>query len=141
MPYLFVETKVQKSLAIFGSILGVITGVSYVGVAFTPLDVYQQVHIDLVHIGFTSFFLVVIVYLFAIFLNKNYSNFYAYIFIVFAVILILNILLMFWGPEADTAEGVMIQATGQKIVVFSAITCMFIQGFGAWNIEKQRAQR
>jgi hypothetical protein len=47
---------------------------------------------------------------------------------------------MFWGPEADTAEGVMIQATGQKVVVFSAITCMFIQGFGAWNIEKQRAR-
>ena len=39
--------------------------------------------------------------------------------------------------NADTTNGVRIQATGQKIVVYAEIVCMFIQSYGALKIERR----
>jgi hypothetical protein len=44
---------------------------------------------------------------------------------------------LFGGPHIDTPEGVRIQATGQKIVVYAEIGCMFIQSYGALKVERR----
>ncbi len=131
MPTLFDGKKLGMIIAVLGSIVGLFSGASYIGIAFTPANLYLDLHINFVYAAFVSFLLVDILYSIAIFLHKEYPNFYAFVFISFSVILAAYLWLLFWGPSDTT-----IQATGQKIVVYAEIVCMFFQGYGAWQMQK-----
>jgi hypothetical protein len=50
---------------------------------------------------------------------------------VFALILLTYLFLLLSGTSLT------LQAAGQKIVVFSAIVCMSLQGIGAWKVAKK----
>ena len=119
--------------SLLGSIVGVLSGLFYIGIAFTPADLYLEWHGNFVLLAFSSFLLVVVLYTIAIFLNKGYPNRYAYVYLVFAVLLAVYLWLLFAGPN-----DIRIQATGQKVIVYAEIICMFIQAYGAWNIEKSQ---
>jgi hypothetical protein len=45
----------------------------------------------------------------------------------------LYLVLLFAGPKVETLGGNKLQATGQKIVVYPEIACMFIQSYGAFR--------
>lgn len=137
MPRLFAGNRASRRLSIAGSTFGVISAAAYLGIACMPADVNLTVHRLFVEIAFSTFLLVVILYSAAIFLNRNYPNFYAFVYIGFAFILAAYLGLLFGGPHIDTPEGVRIQATGQKIVVYAEIVCMFIQSYGALRVERQ----
>lgn len=137
MPRLFAENRASRRLSIAGSTFGVISAAAYLGIACMPADVNLTVHRLFVQIAFSTFLLVVILYSAAIFLNRNYPNFYAFVYIGFAFILAAYLGLLFGGPHIDTPEGVRFQATGQKIVVYAEIVCMFIQSYGALRVERQ----
>jgi hypothetical protein len=102
-----------------------------------PADVNLTVHRLFVQIAFSTFLLVVVLYSAAILRDRDYPNFYAFAYIGFAVILAAYLVLLFGGPHVETPEGVRIQATGQKIVVYAEILCMFIQSYGALRVERQ----
>jgi hypothetical protein len=106
------------------------------GIAFTPSDVNLTVHRLFVQIAFSTFLLVVILYSAAILRDGDYPNLYAFVYIGFALILAAYLVLLFGGPHIETDEGVRIQATGQKIVVYAEIGCMFIQSYGALKVER-----
>jgi hypothetical protein len=137
LPQLFIKVKPSRRLAVIGSIVGIISVISYIGIAASPWDLHETVHKLFVYIGFTAFLLVVALYSAAIFRNKFYPNIYAYTYLAFAVILALYLVLLFGGPKADTAWGIRLQATGQKIVVYAEIVCMFIQSYGALRLLKR----
>jgi hypothetical protein len=80
---------------------------------------------------------VVILYSAAILRNNDYPNVYAFAYLGFALILAAYLVLLFGGPHVDTPEGVRIQATGQKIVVYAEIGCMFLQSYGALKVERR----
>jgi len=134
-PSLFKNTP-GRLPSLLGSIVGVFSGLFYIGIAFTPADLYLEWHGNFVLLAFSSFLLVVILYTIAIFLNKDYPNRYAYVYLVFAVLLAAYLWLLFLGPN-----DIRIQATGQKVIVYAEIICMFIQAYGAWKIEVYRSTR
>jgi hypothetical protein len=129
--------KDARRLAVLGSIFGIISAISYVGIASVPSDFHLLAHKLFVYIGFTSFLLVVALYSAAIFRSKYYPRAYAFTYLGFAVILALYLVLLFAGPKAQTALGDKIQATGQKIVVYAEIVCMFIQSYGALQVQRR----
>jgi hypothetical protein len=133
LPHLFIGAGVGKHFSILGSICGVISGASYVGVAFAPVNRYLDLHMNLIYVASFSYFIAAISYSIAIFLNKDYSNFFAFIFMASAVVLGAHMLLWVFGPKNLT-----LQATVQQIVVYGQITCMFIQAFGGWKSHKFR---
>jgi hypothetical membrane protein len=135
-PKFFAQSKPGKWLGILGSIPGAISGMAYIGVAFTPGNLYGKQHELFVQIAFVAFFVAVLLYIIAILLNKNYPHSYAWVFVAFALILAVYIWLLFEGPSTSTPNGLVIQATGQKIVVYAAIISMFLQAYGAWKIER-----
>lgn len=49
----------------------------------------------------------------------------------FALLLAADVWLMIAGPAIDTPESVRVQATGQEIIVYASIVCLFIQAHGA----------
>ena len=94
-PNFFKDYPDLRKFTIIGSILGVITGISYIGIAFTPSDIAGNLHDLFVVIGFSTIFFSIIIYSYVLFKNKKYSNFYAFILTISAFIL--GIYFLFFG--------------------------------------------
>jgi hypothetical membrane protein len=132
----FNKTKTERRLSIIGSIFGIIGGIFFTGIALTPWDLYPKEH-DMLYIpAFMSTFLMAIFFCIVIFLNKAYPNRYALTFLIFAVILSVYIVLVIIGPGSETTEGLIIQATGQKLVSYAFLISLFIESYGALKLEK-----
>ena len=114
-----------------GLIAGIISGVGFVGVAFTPANVFTSMHIDFVFWAFGSFPLAVIFFILAIFLEPKYPNKYAIVFIVFALFLVAYYWLLSEGPSTETLRGLQIQVTGQKLIAYATVISTLIQSFYA----------
>jgi hypothetical protein len=134
LPRLFSRSRSPSRLSILGSVVGVLSGLSYIGIASTPWNLYETPHRLLVYLAFCSFLLVVVLYTAAILRNSGYPNLYAYTYLSFAVLLAGYLVLIFAGPDVESDNGVRIQATGQKIIVYAMIVCMLIQAVGALKI-------
>jgi hypothetical protein len=104
---------------------------SYIGVAFTPANLLLELHTDFVLLAFRAFLVVVAIYAVVIFISPEYPNRFAGVFLVFALLLAGYIWLLTRGPGLDTQEGLIIQATGQKLIVYAAILCTLVQSLGA----------
>jgi hypothetical protein len=131
MAQFFRQPHSVRVLSWIGSLVGVVSGLAYVGIAFTPGNLFLDVHILFVQLAFLCFFLAVLLYMVAILVTKSYPNRYAAVLAGFAVILAVYLWLLFFGPAADTSSGLTIQATGQKIVVYAMIVTVFIEAHGA----------
>ena len=128
---LFRHRRAVHVLSWLGSAFGVLSGASYVGVAFTPANLARELHYDFVLTAFRAFLAVVAVYVVAILVNPGYPKRYAVVYLVFALLLAGYIWLMTQGPDIDTLAGLRIQATGQKVIVYAAILCVLVQSYGA----------
>ena len=129
---LFIESKLDKYLSRTVSITGAMAGLSCIGIAMTPWDLYYETHMIFSY-SFSIFFLIMtILYSAAIQLNRTYHNRYAIVFLIYLVILLVFLGLMIWGPPIDTPLGLKILAISQKIIIYSGMICLIIQFFGAY---------
>jgi hypothetical protein len=135
-PSFFSSSRLGKWLSIFGSIVGILSGLAFIGVAL-PGNLYPEPHTLAVQIAFLSFFVAVLIYIPVLFLKRDYSKVYAWVFVVFAILLGVYVWLLFEGPSTSTTSGLIIQATGQKIIVYAAIISMFIQSHGVWKATRE----
>jgi len=133
-PQFFTGSRWGKLLSGIGSTFGVIAGICFVGVAFTPANLYLGLHLAVMMWAFRTFTVAVICYTIAIFRERNYPNRFGFVFVAFAVLLVLYVLLLVVGPPYDSPEGIMVQAVGQKIIVYASVTSIFIQASGARQI-------
>ena len=132
----FAENRVTKWLSIIGSILGIIGGIFFIGIAFTPVDLLRNEHLFFVEYSANIGFGAVIMYIICIVLNKSYPRKYLLVYVVFTLIIVLYIATWYVGPDHTTREGLIIQVTMQKIVLYSMIVCFLIQSYGIWQLEK-----
>jgi glucan phosphoethanolaminetransferase (alkaline phosphatase superfamily) len=145
-PSLFWDSRITRVLSLFGTFFGIISGLSFIGVAFTPADLYLEPHQLFVQLAFTTFFVAVVFYALAILLNRSYPNIYALVNITFGALLGAYIWLLFFGPSTNTSSGLMIQVAGQKIIAYAAIISVFIQAYGSRSMvviqsEEKRAEK
>lgn len=131
-PSFFSSSPSGKWFSILGSIAGTISGLAFIGVAL-PGNLYLEYHALSVQVAFLAFFVAVLIYIPALFQKPDYPKIYAWVFVAFAILLGVYVWLMFEGPSASTSNGLIIQATGQKIIVYAAIISMFIQSYGVWK--------
>lgn len=140
VPPHFTGNRTARRLSLVGSTVGVISGLGFIGIAATPANANLTVHRLFVDVAFTGFLLVVFCYSAAILKSRAYPRLYAYAYFAFAIILALYLILLFGGPEVESAGGVVIQAVGQKIVVYAGIVCVVIQSWGAYQVERRLGQ-
>jgi hypothetical protein len=76
----------------------------------------------------------------AVLANRRYPNAYAAVFAVYTIILGAYLGLMLLGPNIGTKEGLMILATGQKMVIYLGMICWFVQFLGAYEYHKHHSQ-
>jgi hypothetical membrane protein len=129
-----------KALATIAAFFGIIAGISYILIGNIPYDLSYWAHTRYVRIGFISFFLMVIFYTSAIFAERDYPNRYGWLFILFGVILLIQISVMLLGPRSwQSEEALYLQAVAQKIVVYAEMICMLMQSIGALKVRQKQA--
>ena len=133
-PRLF--TGFDRVLAMVGSIPGVMSGVCYFGIAMTPWDVFMGTHGNLVKAAFSAFLVAIFFYAAATFRSRRLPHAYGWVFLSYSVVLAAYLWLIFFGPSAKTPDGLIIQAVGQKIVVYAQIGCMLVQLMAARRLLK-----
>jgi hypothetical protein len=131
-PQFFREPS-TRALAIIGSGVGIIAGICFIGVAFTPANLLLDAHVFFVTWAFRLFPVAVGFYIAAILRGRLFPKRYVWVWIGFAALLILYIGLLTWGPSARTSQGNMIQATGQKVIVYASIVAIFVQSLEAYS--------
>jgi hypothetical protein len=139
-PSLFNTSRTTKNLSRIGSVFGFISGLAFIGVALTPANLYTTPHKLLVQLAFVTFFIGILFYAIAIFLSDAIPNQYAWVDTAFAILLGVYIWLIFYGPGIQTPNGLVFQVTGQKIIAYAAIACIFIQAYGARRVLDYRTR-
>lgn len=134
----FVHSTAGKILSGLGALCGVLAGICFIGVAFTPANLYLRAHGQFVLWAFTAFPLAALFYTVAILQERRYPKRFALVFGVFTLLLILYLVLLFTGPSFRTAQGVLVQATGQKVIVYASIISILIQAVGAQQVAQRR---
>ncbi len=132
-PRFFQSTRLQRILGLVGSIFGVLAGISFIGIAFTPADVARPAHVQFVMWAFRFFPLAVLCYVPVMFIDEHYPKLYAWVFAVFCLMLIGYYILLTNGPDFSSPQGLVIQAVGQKIIAYASIISIFIQSMGAFR--------
>ncbi len=128
-----VETKVWATVA---AVLGILAALCYWGIALNPLDVNYRMHTVFVRAGFIAFLLMSLFYTLSILREPGYPNRYAYGFLVFGVVLFIQICIMLLGPRAWTSPNALfLQASAQKIVVYAQ---MLVLGYQCWGLLGRR---
>ncbi len=136
----FLNTRLQRGLSLAGSALGVLAGISFMGIAFAPADIARPAHVQFVMWAFRLFPLAVLCYVPAMFLDKEYPKAYAWIFAIFCLLLVGYYLLLTNGPSFTSPQGLVIQVVGQKVIAYASILSVGIQSLGAyWYANKQIA--
>jgi hypothetical membrane protein len=134
----FLDTRRTQVLSLLGALLGLGAGISFAGVAFTPADVYMEAHVAFVMWAFRLFPLAVLCFTLAMFETPAYPRGYAYVFLGFFGLLIAYYLLLSQGPGFETDQGLVIQALGQKVIVYTSILSICIQSLGAWRLQRSQ---
>lgn len=137
----FTETRFVQILGSVGALFGILSGISFIGVGFTPADLLLDLHVWFVFRAFQFFPLAVICYIVAIFASKMVPHFFGYVFIAFAVCLIAYLYLLTYGPSGQTNQGLLIQVTGQKLIAYASVISVLIQGQRAYQLAKARQRK
>ena len=130
LPKFYRRTRTGHILGMFGSIFGVLSAICFWGVAAFPADVNLAAHGDFVVWAFRLFPAAVLCYAIVYFLEKGVSYGYAWALVIFLVFLIGYIFLLELGPDFKSLPGTVIQATGQKVIVYASILSVMIQSWG-----------
>ncbi len=105
--------------------------------AFTPANLYLPAHRQFVLRAFQAFPIAVTFYVAAILCQREYPRRYALVFAAFAALLTAYLFLLTRGPSSRTLDGLVIQATGQKVIVYASVVSILIQSLGALRVERR----
>lgn len=142
MPSFFPSKKVTKWLSIVASINGSISAIAYIGIGFTPADLYIDLHMTFVYFGFTSLLLTTILFTIVIFLSKAFPNFYGWLYLVFSLTQFLYLVILYAGAILfSPSMNHLMQVIGQKVIVYTEILCFAVQSFGAWRVIKRKGKK
>jgi hypothetical membrane protein len=141
MPRLFRQARPARLLSRLGSAAGLVSGLAFVGVAWAPVNLIGWLHRLFVQVAFLAFFLAVLFYIGAMLRTPAYPRRYARVCGAFLLLLAVYLVLLFFGPALLSANGLVIHATGQKIIVYAALTAAFTLSDGARRLIAADAAR
>jgi hypothetical protein len=132
----FQEPPLLKAMSIVGSVIGGFAGIAFIVVALVPADIDIGMHRLFMYISFGSILASAFIYTIAMISRDKYRNNYQLTYVLFTAAAALYMLLLFFGPDRESVEGLVIQAAGQKIIVYAMIVNFFIQAYGARLLAK-----
>jgi len=128
----FVKIKFERIMSNIGTIFGIISSISLVGIAVTPADILYGPHMIFVYIAYISLFAMGVLFSIAMYLNEEFPKNYAYAFIIFTIIYFISSMMGLVGLASNRN----IMVIGQKISWFAKLLCFAYVGYGALKLEK-----
>jgi len=121
-----------RYLSLFATLLGVYASISYIGVAFTPSNLYLSLHSFFAHWIFRSLFAASVIYSVLIFRTKGFENKYAYAFIVFGVMVLAYVVYseVYLSDPRLFPEQLIRHVLAQKIIAFWILLSIYIYSIG-----------
>ena len=128
MPSIVSNGQFSFRLSQVGSMAGILCGLAFMGVGFTPHNYYPDAHMFAVRMGFQLFLVVMLLHSMAIMKNEvGLSKNSVWIYAFFMSILCYYIYLLNWGPSIKEGNGLVIHVVWQKITVLGLSTTVFVQ--------------
>ncbi len=127
----FVAPRSARFLSWLGLACGIVSGAGFIGVAFAPYDRGLAIHGWFVLLAFQAFLPAALAFMGAILLTKGYPRRYAWLYLAFALLLGAYVILLRAGPSPGSDLGLVIQAAGQKVIVYAGIVAISLQAWGA----------
>ena len=130
-----------KILIFLATVFGVYSGLSYIGVGFTPADLFLDAHIFFAHWAFRALFAASLLYSILVFKTDGFENKYAYAFIIFGVMVLCYVLyseVILDDPRLNPTALVK-HVVAQKIITFWILLSVYIYsiGVGKYLYKKQ----
>ncbi|MFX0085395.1 MAG: hypothetical protein ACFFAU_06950 [Candidatus Hodarchaeota archaeon] len=130
IPSFFQKTDIERRLSFAVSITGISSSVMFIGIAFTPDNVFSEMHDFFVFSAFSLAFIASILLAYLTYYNENFSFVFSLGYITFIVLILVYGIIGLIFFDIYTMEGMFIRVTTQKIVVYYLMTCFFIQSYG-----------
>ena len=121
-----------KYLSLFATFLGVYASISYIGVAFTPSNLYLSLHTFFAHWIFRSLFAASMIYSLLIFKTEGFDNKYAYAFIAFGIMVLAYVLYseLYLSDPRLFPEQLIKHVLAQKIIAFWILISVYSYSIG-----------
>ena len=132
----FISDRTGTLLGWLGTFIGVVSGLCFIGIAFAPYDVIFDIHYQLVFWAFRTILITIALYAFIILRKNKYPRRYGWIFAAYTVFLAAYVGLLEFGPSVETPNGLIIQATGQKVIAYISIISVMVQSWLAHKIDQ-----
>ena len=132
----FTSDRTGTLLGWLGTFIGVVSGLCFVGIALAPYDVVFDIHYHLVFWAFRTILITIALYAFIILRQNKYPRRYGWIFVAYTVFLAAYVGLLEFGPSVETPNGLIIQATGQKVIAYISIISVMVQSWLAHKIDQ-----
>ena len=130
-PRRFRRTRTGRLLGMIGSAFGFLSALAFIAVAVFPADVNLPAHTTAVMWAFRLFPAAVMCYIIVVFTERGMCSPWGWALVAFLLLLVVYLLLLERGPGIGEYAGMVIQAVGQKIIVYASIFSVMLQSWGA----------
>ena len=130
-PRFFKHNRLLQGASWLGMAIGVWSGLSFIGIACTPADIFLGAHVNFVYSAFLSLPVAIFILAIAIWRHETFPKRYAAVLFGFTICLVAYLWLLFFGPSGAATQGANYQATGQKLIVYIALGSMLYLAYGA----------
>jgi hypothetical membrane protein len=128
---LFTSSPLTNRLSHVGALCGLIAGLCLIGVGVVPEDLSSWVHNFCIYAALVVFVAAYLFYFLAVVRTKGLPKRISWVFIALGIVLvvytIISVWVTFFGPAPGTPAWVVIQATGQKIIVYAALLGLLVE--------------
>jgi len=136
----FKSNKNQYLVARIGSLICLTSIVFLIGTILTPWDIFDKLHLMFANLFNLTGVLGIIFFTIAVLYNKDYPNLYGFVYIALLIIAVIYTIILVSIPKSITLDGLIIQASMQKVSQYSFLLCFLIQGYGAWKLQKYKVK-
>ena len=111
----------------FSAWAGMLTGICFFGIALSPQDLFSDVH-DAFSVAAFFFLLgASLGFAYALGRARGFHRRHIYAFVLLALLICSYIILFLLGPPLTMYAGMVLQAVGQKVIVYAVIFCLLVQ--------------
>ncbi|MHA2288515.1 MAG: hypothetical protein ACXABG_06995 [Promethearchaeota archaeon] len=132
----FKSDKRQYLIARIGSLISLVSSVFLIAAILTPWDIFDRTHLLFSNLFNITGILGIIFFTVAVLYNKDYPNLYGFVYIGLLTIGVIYSIILISIPKSITLDGLILQASMQKVSQYSFLLCFLIQGYGAWKLQK-----
>jgi hypothetical protein len=128
---LFTHSPLTIRLSCVGALCGIFAGICLIGLGIVPEDLSSWLHNFFTYGSLVVFVAAYVFFFLAVVRTKGLPKRISWVFIALGIVLVIYTIISVWvtffGPAPGTPAWVVIQATGQKIIVFVALFGLLVE--------------